>query len=918
MTVFNNFNGLCTNPKIINSNYDDGGFLYTCYKQDTASIVWTSYSAPSIIDGTIKEKYSGEVGNITRYDLTYMFPTEGRGYAIVNGFLSNTQSTLSQWVVLANFITNDGQTKGTFVIFSQSTETSAIKSIPRCNIAYQLYGYSCILYIESTEKTFINIDFTSKGAVLNSQMFNVSQLNNNNQLYDVRNLWKGGECFVITEQLDQNVRGYVYSNDGIYNNTWNLPDTYTNTSKIFGIFPDNTVWAIATGSSIAANQWITVYSTALTTYSTVQGDTGYGSYSILSTVPERNAVIKPGLNQITIAYVMSNIEPSTGYITISQKNPNGIGNDFVRTKIPASSSPSGTTNNANNVTINGSLVTVKLEDYIFDRGNATYVVKIDDDFVEVNGQNLIGGSWQVSTEPGSGKNEPGGTRSSILLTPDGTKNYLEIKKKDDVKTYVNGLSDEISRALAIEKGRIFIPYERYQYNRNTREDQILLRVDVKDTNMPDQPSSNALRNSLDKSVLSKGTSSIPIGPYTESLDSTYGSPESPHLWKRYRYILIGVIIGLFLLILFALIARKKFQGGRNFFTIVVFPLILVDFVLDIIVLAVHGRDLKWFFICGWVFFLVPILFNIIISWFLIDYQLNHSKPTEHWWKENPRTALGFTLLSCIDLEALNVVSSRCAGYNALNARFTEKGRKRVLISILFITFIEDVPQLIIYALYQKYIVITEIIPILVLSSSCIILLFKIISFIYLMFIYKPHRTLTSTVDKIDDTNSDTASVETGGGGAPTSETTARRQAGVTELGNIGRSSETRTDDDNNDNEIKAEKAGLTKGGFLAGDIYGEKSQTSKQITEEKIVEEDSSEEETFEEKEIKYTEEQQETGEQEETTTTTTTYITEDVSGDTTEINPNTGISSSQSEVTETVTTEDGDTTTTITKTFYE
>lgn len=46
MTVFNNFNGLCTNPKIINSNYDDGGFLYTCYKQDTASIVWTSYSAP--------------------------------------------------------------------------------------------------------------------------------------------------------------------------------------------------------------------------------------------------------------------------------------------------------------------------------------------------------------------------------------------------------------------------------------------------------------------------------------------------------------------------------------------------------------------------------------------------------------------------------------------------------------------------------------------------------------------------------------------------------------------------------------------------------------------------------------------------------------------------------------------------------
>ncbi|CAB4425945.1 unnamed protein product [Rhizophagus irregularis] len=511
----------------------------------------------------------------------------------------------------------------------------------------------------------------------------------------------------------------------------------------------------------------------------------------------------------------------------------------------------------------------------------------------------------------SGENEPGDVRASILLTPDGTRNYLGMGKKDRM-TYANEMSDEISRALAIEKGRIFIPYERYQFKRNTREDQILLRVDIKDTKIPDQPSSSALRKSLDKAVLSKGTSVIPIGPHTENLDPTYGAPESPHLWHRYKYILIGVGIELYLLLLLYRFARIKLIGGRNFLTTFMtfmFSLILIDCVLDIIVLAVHGKDLKWYFICSWVFFLIPILFNIIISWFLIDYQLNHSSATKRWWEESPRTALGFTFLSFIDLEALNVTSSRFAGYDELNAKFTatDKGRERILIIIIFMTFIEDVPQLIIYTLYQRYIVITEIIPILVLSSSCIILLFKLVSFLYLMFIYRV-RYLESTSVINDYSYSDTDSLESVRGGAPTSETTTGRQNGVTELGNIGRLSETYTDDNNNDNEIEAARPGLTKGGYLAGDIYGEKSRTSKRITEDKIVE-DSSEEETFEKKE-KFTEKQ------EEITTTITTYYTEDVSGDTTETNPNTGISSSQLEFTETVTTENGDTNITITKTI--
>ncbi|CAB5324044.1 unnamed protein product [Rhizophagus irregularis] len=65
------------------------------------------------------------------------------------------------------------------------------------------------------------------------------------------------------------------------------------------------------------------------------------------------------------------------------------------------------------------------------------------------------------------------------------------------------MSKEISKALAIEEGRIFIPYDRYQYKRNTREDQILLLIDIKDTKTPDQPRTR-----------------------TADLDPNYGAPEN--------------------------------------------------------------------------------------------------------------------------------------------------------------------------------------------------------------------------------------------------------------------------------------------------------------------------------------------------------------------------------------------------------
>lgn len=91
------------------------------------------------------------------------------------------------------------------------------------------------------------------------------------------------------------------------------------------------------------------------------------------------------------------------------------------------------------------------------------------------------------------------------------------------------MSNEISMALSIEKSRIFISYDRYQYKKNTSEDQILLLVNIKGTKGPDQPSSFMLRRNLNNSITYKD---ISLGLHTRDLDSTYGAPENRRFTRK--------------------------------------------------------------------------------------------------------------------------------------------------------------------------------------------------------------------------------------------------------------------------------------------------------------------------------------------------------------------------------------------------
>ncbi|CAG8567599.1 8298_t:CDS:1, partial [Dentiscutata erythropus] len=67
----------------------------------------------------------------------------------------------------------------------------------------------------------------------------------------------------------------------------------------------------------------------------------------------------------------------------------------------------------------------------------------------------------------------------------------------------------------------------------------------------------------------------------------------------------------------------------------------------------------------------------------------------NWFVENVKIVSICTLLSCPDIEALNILSSQIANFKIFMAPFSEKAKIRIYYGSIINMFIEDIPQFII-------------------------------------------------------------------------------------------------------------------------------------------------------------------------------------------------------------------------------
>ncbi|CAJ0756137.1 3228_t:CDS:2 [Entrophospora sp. SA101] len=130
--------------------------------------------------------------------------------------------------------------------------------------------------------------------------------------------------------------------------------------------------------------------------------------------------------------------------------------------------------------------------------------------------------------------------------------------------------------------------------------------------------------------------------------------------------------------------------------------------------------------------------------FYIIYQQSvssNNKEFERWLRKYKRFAGAMTVLSMVHIEVLRLLNSKFLGLEIFKARFDHGAVKKIFIGGLFNLIIEDIPQLVIAALYQQKTQSREVIPILTIISGVIMLLNDLISRIYeLITVPKPRKS----------------------------------------------------------------------------------------------------------------------------------------------------------------------------------
>ncbi|CAJ0891864.1 4292_t:CDS:2 [Entrophospora sp. SA101] len=601
------FENVCDDSIIIQSHKKDDGFLRVCYVKDTKEIIWTKYSVPNISTGTILETSTGKLTDITNFNpnITKFFSREDGSYAMVTCTTDTKTTTDSNqftgdWTIAVTFLSVDDslQPTGPFELYKSKTNGNGsidIVNIHRCDLAYYFSGYSCLITIvRSTNISFIDIDFTSSGNLYSvTPEFSIAQVSNTTTtIWDVQTLYYGGYVILVETVPTGNVDGHICSNNGTYFGNWSFSSQYQYTNKIAGVLPDNTLWTIPKQPTDDYS-WTCLLTDALTNYSTVQGNNGsfntisgfpggpggYGSDSILSTVPEKNSsIISANTDSITITYTKS-VKKSSGNINIyqlrSSTNININNNDdyYDESEDLLRQSCSG---QSDYVQIEGNTVQVKVLKSTFNSPGSEYYVTIEDDFVKdsVTNQNLFGIKpkiWDFNTE--------------------GTTYYTSLSINDQLD-FVGKLSNELSNALPCDIARIKIS-TKYQYSHNNHDsindnlskiifknyemnittnstDQIFMRIDIEGTSSITELSAIQLASDLNELIINKNATLLSKGLYTNLIDSGYGAEQ--------------------------LDRTRRYKSAQSFLATTMFIFITTDFCLDIVFVSIHGKDFKWLYL----------------------------------------------------------------------------------------------------------------------------------------------------------------------------------------------------------------------------------------------------------------------------------------------------------------------------------
>ncbi|GBC09383.1 hypothetical protein RclHR1_08810002 [Rhizophagus clarus] len=593
-----------------------------------------------------------------------------------NKFINPSEFTTK---IYMNFIKPTMKVDGPFLLYQTAIPNLDIDYI--CDAAYTSTGGMCLLKIrkikhnETSKLHLLKISFQNSGSVSSVNKFiNPMGINDTDNIM-FNYLYYGGYLVRIFNKIENSdnsiVQGIMLDSDGNYNGTWNFPQnlilspgnpltTYRSGLMILGYNENEYTWKLLLADMPKF----------------IPDDCGYNNPNIKTTYPSINSNIPLSTTNINITYHLP-VSASTNYISIYQYNED---TPILRQSISGDSpllsySPDNTT------------INIEVLESTFNQPNSIYYVVVDYNAVEDKSNQPLDGieknQWKFNTINSQDTYSEDAV-GQLSLTIEGTEYYENLLPYEQ-EIFLSQLRIDLAKSIPVNNSRLN-DIKCCIYDKSQQFPRIVLSLPIKSTRNQNERNVDRIIKDLNILINEKEITSISLFNTTNLLEASFGFRRTRNFLDdldSFKYHLIGIVIGILMLGLPYICARKRNPKGKNF-AIFKFPLIIVDFVLGITFILNNGKNVSQLFI--------P---SFMMSMTIILREIKRNRRFYVWFRNKTDMATLFTILASIDLEVLNILSSQIGGAMLFSAPISEKMQMYIFWGSFIGFFIKGIPRFII-------------------------------------------------------------------------------------------------------------------------------------------------------------------------------------------------------------------------------
>ncbi|GBC21434.1 uncharacterized protein OCT59_005050 [Rhizophagus irregularis] len=699
------------------------GFINIEKPDEKGISAWHWYSSPNIETGEVVEHSSGEfhAPNLPSYtlvdSLNFDLVDGGFGFLYILKYDETKGSSVIKdpnvqyWRIYVSFlkVKTDLPTKPSLLY--ETTQKLNNITLRLCTLTYNAEGYICVMTLNNTitnnnkswtEINYYQLGFLSTGALVRLEIIptptNITDI-------DLRALYYGG--FIVIYQNASAIDFYLLDDNGNYMQSQGsfgpeffFYNTYRTISTIFGVkeqaknkleFLFKPLPKLKKGSEF--------------------------SPVIESAKPSINEVIDPLIKEITIKYTIP-VKLSTGNVSIFQLNDDKYKPGLLRQTFSGDSKLC--TIGSDNHTVH-----IPIFESTFSQQNSTYYVLVGNNFVisQERDEPLIGirkNIWTLSTKPLKMAQHSDSVTGLLRLNEEGSSKFLQMNHS----IFFKNMIQEFAKVIPVTEQRLSTS-GKWQYD-PTSPRKVLLSfniIEAKDNTI--ESNSQIIFNDISTLINKKRFTALSFNEYTSLIDESAPFTMIRDYINEFYPLIIIFVVGLAVIIVLYVLARRKNPNARNSVIIETF-FIMQDIAVDLAFILLKVKNTPHLFIPTIIFFILPIVINFLLAINIFVSEMAMNPSFNKWVKESPTLSSMGTLFSAIDIQILNTLSSDLFGLRIFSAPLTQRSKKIMLWGVIINIFVEDIPQIIIQGLYYNSVITYDLIPSLVLASGGLVIANKLI------------------------------------------------------------------------------------------------------------------------------------------------------------------------------------------------